>query len=1340
VSEPSVAELRELRNRLDGLTIRDADRLGRRLKNVRGKAGPDMLRQIREQLTAAEALVATREAVVPTITYPDLPVSDRRDVIARAITEHQVVVVAGETGSGKTTQLPKICLELGRGIRGTIGHTQPRRLAARTVAQRIADELGTPLGEAVGYTVRFTDQASDRTLVKLMTDGILLAEMQRDRRLLRYDTLILDEAHERSLNIDFLLGYLRELLPSRPDLKVIVTSATIEPERFAAHFGGAEHGSSGGAEHGSSGGAEHGSSGGAEHGSSGGAPIVEVSGRTYPVEIRYRPLEVVVAAHDGEADPDDPDHEIVRTEMRDQTEAIIDAIGELEKEPPGDVLVFLSGEREIRDTSEALSSALDIHTEVLPLYARLPTAEQQKVFAPHTGRRVVLATNVAETSLTVPGIRYVVDPGTARISRYSRRTKVQRLPIEPISQASAAQRAGRSGRVAPGVCIRLYSEEDFASRPRFTDPEILRTNLAAVILQMAALQLGDIENFGFLDPPEKRSIRDGVLLLQELGAFDRDGAITELGRRLARLPVDPRIGRMILQADAEGCVREALVLAAALSIPDPRERPADREEAARQKHARFADERSDFISYLNLWRYLREQRKERSGNAFRRMCREEFLNYLRIREWQDLTGQLRSIAAEIGIREAHGSHEEADSARIHAALTAGLLSHVGLRVDEGRESRAYLGARNTKFVLAPGSVLTNRPPRWIVVAELVETSRLYGRIAARIEPEAIEHVAEHLVQRTYSEPHWDAKRGAVMAYERVTLYGLPLVARRRVNYARVEPVLARELFIRHALVEGDWQTRHHFFGDNARLREEVEEIEERARRRDLVVGDDEIYAFYDARIPADVVSARHFDAWWRNQRHHTPDLLTFTRDTLLRTEEAAADQPDTWQAGDLSLPVTYRFEPGAEDDGTTVHVPVEVLARLGGDEFAWHVPALREELVTALIRSLPKDLRRNFVPAPDTARAVLATLESGTEPLLQSLQRALRRRTGVLVPIDAFDLDKLPSHLRVTFAVESADGTEVARGKDLEALKGQLAAPARQAVVEAVADGLERSGLRSWPDDLDELPRAVERLSAGHTVRGFPAFVDTGGAVDIRVFATKPEQDAATAPGIRRLLRLCVPAVKTIERQLNPRARLVLGANPDGSLSALLDDCADAAVAVLAPAQVWTRSEFAALRQRVADALSPTTLDIVGRVEKVLAAAHDVQVALPAQPSATQADAIADIRAQFDRLLPHGFVTITGAAHLGDLTRYVTAVSRRLERLPQGVNADRERMTRVHAVQDAYDELRQALSPARAAADDVRDIARMIEELRVSLWAQQLGTARPVSEQRIYRAIDAIAP
>ncbi|MBP2455333.1 ATP-dependent RNA helicase HrpA [Mycolicibacterium lutetiense] len=1288
-------ELRELRARLDGLTFRDAARFERQLKNLRGGNSD----KIAQQISAAEALILTRQAAVPTITYPDLPVSAHRDELAKAISENQVVVVAGATGSGKTTQLPKICLELGRGIRGTIGHTQPRRLAARTVAQRIADELGTPLGDAVGYTVRFTDQASDSTLIKLMTDGILLAEIQRDRRLLRYDTLILDEAHERSLNIDFLLGYLRQLLPQRPDLKVIVTSATIEPERFAAHFNN--------------------------------APIVEVSGRTYPVEIRYRPLEVTVGGDDETEDPDDPDHEIVRTELRDPTEAIVDAVRELESEPPGDVLVFLSGEREIRDTAEALKDLRN--TEVLPLYARLPTADQQKVFQPsHTGRRIVLATNVAETSLTVPGIRYVVDPGTARISRYSRRTKVQRLPIEPISQASAAQRAGRSGRTAPGVCIRLYSEQDFESRPRYTDPEILRTNLAAVILQMAALQLGDIAEFPFLDPPDARSIRDGVQLLQELGAFDNAGALTDVGRRLARLPLDPRVGRMILQADTEGCVREVLVLAAALSIPDPRERPTDKEEAARQKHARFADDSSDFVSYLNLWNYLREQRNQRSGNAFRRMCREEFLHYLRIREWQDLTGQLRSIARDIGIRE---SDETAEPAAIHAALTAGLLSHVGLREGEGRD---YQGARNSKFVLAPGSVLTKKPPRWIVVADLVETSRLFGRVAAKVDPEAIERVAGHLVQRNYSEPHWEAKRGEVVAFERVTLYGLPLVPRRKIGYAQIEPELARELFIRHALVEGDWQTRHHFFRDNARLRAELEEIEERARRRDLLVGDDDIYALYDARIPADVVSARHFDAWWKKQRHKTPDLLTFTRADLVVSEDGA-DNPDTWQAGDLELPLTYRFEPGAADDGVTVHVPVGVLARLGGDGFAWQVPALREELVTALIKSLPKDLRRNFVPAPDTARAILGDIDPSAPSLLDEVQRELCRRSGILVPIDAFDLSKIPDHLRMTFAVESADGKEVARGKDIDALREQLAVPVAQAVADALGGNLERTGLRAWPEDLDELPRTVENVSGGHTVRGYPAFVDTGKSVDIKVFANPAEQAAAMRLGLRRLLRLTAPSpVKAIERGLSTRTRLALNANPDGTLAALLDDCADAAADMLVPKPVWTKAEFAGVLARAGKELGPTTQAGVSRVEKVLAAAHEVQVALPHKPSAVQADAIADIRSQLDRLLPNGFVAATGIARLNDLARYITAIARRLERLPQGLDADRERMARVHAVEDAYDDLVSALSEARAEDPKVRDIAWQIEELRVSLWAQQLGTPRPVSEQRIYKAIDAV--
>jgi ATP-dependent helicase HrpA len=1294
VSSPSLADLQE---RLVGLTLHDEARLGKRLRQSRR---PQDLTAIARQITAGELVIANRTAAVPAITYPDLPVSAKRADLADAIRDHQVVVVAGETGSGKTTQLPKICLELGRGIRGTIGHTQPRRLAARTVAQRIADELQTPLGDVIGYTVRFTDQVSDRTLVKLMTDGILLAEIQRDRMLRRYDTLILDEAHERSLNIDFLIGYLTELLPRRPDLKVIVTSATIDPQRFAAHFDN--------------------------------APIVEVSGRTYPVEIRYRPLEPDVTSSDDD-DPDDPDHDVIhRVVARDQTEAIIDAVHELDATQPGDVLVFLSGEREIRDTADALRSENLRNTEVLPLYARLPTAEQQKVFESHTGRRIVLATNVAETSLTVPGIRYVIDPGTARISRYSRRTKVQRLPIEPISQASAGQRAGRCGRLSDGICIRLYSEQDFESRPRFTEPEILRTNLAAVLLQMAALRIGEVENFPFLDPPDRRSVRDGVALLQELGAFDAAGAISAVGRKLAQLPVDPRLGRMILQAQQEGCVHEVLVIAAGLSIPDPRERPSDREEAARAKHARFADEHSDFIGYLNLWNYVREQRRDLSGNQFRRMCRDEFLHYLRIREWQDLVGQLRTIARSIDIVE---SDQPADPARVHDAVVAGLLGHIGLR--EG-ESRDYLGARNSRFVLAPGSVLSKRPPRWVVVAELVETSRLYGRIGARVEPEAVEKLAPHLVSRTYSEPHWDSKRGAAMAYERVTLYGLPLIARRRVGYSTVEPEVARDLFIRHALVEGDWQTRHHFFRDNEALRADLTEIEERARRRDLLAADDEIFAFYDSRLPPDVVSAQHFDAWWKKARHQTPSLLTLTRDDLLRHEDVD-ESPEVWRSGDLALPVSYRFEPGADDDGVTVHVPVDVLGRLGGLDFSWQVPALREELVTALIRALPKDLRRNFVPVPDTARGVLAEMNPGQEPLLEGVQRELQRRTGVLVPLDAFDLSKLPSHLRVTFAIEDAAGAVVARGKDLTALQEELAGPVRAAVAAAVAGELERDGLTAWPDDLDQLPKLIERTSGEHAVRGYPAFVDGETAIAIRVFASAVEQEAAMRSGVRRLLRRSISSpVKAAERSLSTRARLVLGANPDGSLADLLSDCADAAVDALVDELPWTRGEYDAVREKVAAGIVSETIDIVRRVERVLAAAHEVRSALPANPPPNQVAAVDDVRAQFRRLLPTGFVAAAGRARLADLTRYVTAIARRLDRLSRDIEIDGARMTRVHAVESAYADLVRALPASRASAADVRDIGWQIEELRVSLWAQQLGTPRPVSEQRIYRAIDAI--
>ncbi|MFB9547297.1 ATP-dependent RNA helicase HrpA, partial [Micromonospora sagamiensis] len=1066
VREPAAA-LRELHRRVAELMFRDQRRVQRRLDGARRLRDPARrdaaLAEITADVAGAEARLAARRAAVPRVTYPvGLPVSERKDDIAAAIRDHQVVIVAGETGSGKTTQLPKICLELGRGVQGLIGHTQPRRLAARTVADRIAEELGTELGDVVGYKVRFTDQVSDRSLVKLMTDGILLAELQNDRMLRQYDTLIIDEAHERSLNIDFILGYLRQLLPRRPDLKVIITSATIETDRFARHFAAPP--------------AE-----GETEGKP--APVVEVSGRTYPVEVRYRPLVEVTEAEEDEGDEEN---------VRDQIQAIGDAVEELAAEGPGDILVFLSGEREIRDTAEALGKLVEkkrslLGTEILPLYARLSSAEQHRVFAPHTGRRVVLATNVAETSLTVPGIKYVVDPGTARISRYSSRLKVQRLPIEPVSQASANQRKGRCGRTSDGICIRLYDEQDFLSRPEFTDPEILRTNLASVILQMTAIGLGDIAAFPFIDPPDRRNVTDGVNLLHELGALDvtqTDPAkrLTPLGRRLAQLPVDPRLARMVVEGERNGCATEVVVIAAALSIQDPRERPAEKQAQADQAHARFTDKESDFVTFLNLWRYLREQQRALSSSAFRRMCKAEYLNYLRVREWQDIVSQLRQVlrtpepgaggrgrrgpaadAADGGRRDAaetgggrrdRGADlpEEIDTPKVHQSLLVGLLSHVGLKDPQKHE---YLGARGAKFALFPGSALFRKPPRWVMAAELVETSRLWGRVAGRVEPEWVEPLAQHLVKRSYSEPHWEKKQAAVLAYEKVTLYGVPLVTGRKVNFGRIDPALSRELFIRHALVEGDWSTHHQFYAENQRLLTDIEELEHRARRRDILVDDETIFAFYDQRIPADVVSGRHFDAWWKKTRRERPDLLTFTRDLLVNAGRGGvdeADYPDEWHSDGVTLPLTYRFEPGTPTDGVTVDIPLPLLNQVPAETFDWQVPGLREELVVALIRSLPKVIRRNFVPVPDFARAALAAITPGEEPLLDALTRVLRRMTGVTVPRDAWELDKLPAHLRVTFRVLDEENKPVAEGKDLPALQRQLKAEVRQVVAAAAPD------------------------------------------------------------------------------------------------------------------------------------------------------------------------------------------------------------------------------------------------------------------------------------------------
>ncbi|MFI7408056.1 ATP-dependent RNA helicase HrpA [Streptomyces sp. NPDC049627] len=1322
---PGTPALGALAPRLTELSLRDAQRLGRRLEGARKIRKPEaraaVLAEIEAEIVRGEERVAARRSRVPAVTYPEqLPVSQKKADIAAAIRDHQVVIVAGETGSGKTTQIPKICLELGRGVRGMIGHTQPRRIAARTVAERVAEELDTPLGESVGWKVRFTDQVNpDATFIKLMTDGILLAEIQTDRELRAYDTIIIDEAHERSLNIDFLLGYLAQLLPKRPDLKVVITSATIDPERFSRHFGE--------------------------------APIIEVSGRTYPVEVRYRPLL--------EEDGEDSD--------RDQITAICDAVEELQGEGKGDILVFLSGEREIRDTADALVKKNYRFTEVLPLYARLSHAEQHRVFQPHTGRRIVLATNVAETSLTVPGIKYVIDPGFARISRYSHRTKVQRLPIEAISQASANQRKGRCGRTSDGVCIRLYSEDDFLARPEFTDAEILRTNLASVILQMTAAGLGDIEKFPFIDPPDHRNIRDGVQLLQELGALDpaqKDvrKRLTETGRKLAQLPVDPRLARMVLEADKNGCVREVMVIAAALSIQDPRERPADKQAQADQQHARFKDETSDFLAYLNLWRYVREQQKERGSSSFRRMCKQEYLNFLRIREWQDIYTQLRTVAKQMGI---HLNDEDAPADRIHVSLLAGLLSHIGMKdVKESKDSGPgvrkdggrgeYLGARNAKFAIFPGSALFRKPPRFVMSAELVETSRLWARVNAKIEPEWVEPLAEHLLKRTYSEPHWEKDQAAVMAYEKVTLYGVPIVAQRKVNYGRIDPEASRELFIRNALVEGDWRTHHKFFADNRKLLSEVEELEHRARRRDIVVDDETLFDFYDQKVPAHVVSGAHFDSWWKRKRHEQPDFLDFEREMLIRESAEAvtkADYPDSWRQGQLKFRVTYQFEPGADADGVTVHIPLQVLNQVTDEGFDWQIPGLREELVTELIRSLPKPIRRNYVPAPNFAKRFLDAAVPLQEPLTVTMARELKRMVGVPFEAEDFDWTKVPDHLRITFRIVDERRRKLAEDKDLEALKLRLKPKARKALSQAAAatasreggESLERKGLTDWT--IGSLTRVFETRRAGQPVRAYPALVDDGDTVSVRLFDTEAEQQQAMWKGTRRLIVRNIPVnpAKFASERLTNAQKLALSANPHGSIQALFEDCATAAADKLigdfgGPA--WDEESYRKLYDKVRAEIVDTTVRTVAQVQQVLAAWQAAERRLKAVRSPALLANLTDVRKQLDALVRPGFVTEAGLRRLPDLMRYLIAVDRRLQQMPTNVQRDTTRMEKVHEMQDEYAWLLEQMPQGRPVPQQVLDVRWMLEELRVSYFAHALGTAYPISDKRIVKTIDTLAP
>ncbi|EDL53694.1 ATP-dependent RNA helicase HrpA [Vibrio mediterranei AK1] len=1276
--------------------IRDRFRLSKRIAGATRIKKPEAQSAVFDEIAidiARSMMVAQqRAATKPTINYPEqLPVSQKKDEIAEAIENNQVVIVAGETGSGKTTQLPKICSELGRGQFGLIGHTQPRRLAARSVANRIAEEMETSLGEFVGYKVRFNDQISENTQVKLMTDGILLAEIQHDRFLNQYDTIIIDEAHERSLNIDFILGYLRELLPKRPDLKIIITSATIDPERFSKHFND--------------------------------APIIEVSGRTYPVETRYRPLS-------GDDDGD-----------RDQLEGIFEAVDELCDEGLGDILIFMNGEREIRDTADALAKRNLRDTEIVPLYARLSAGEQNKIFQPHAGRRIVLATNVAETSLTVPGIKYVIDPGTARISRYSYRTKVQRLPIEPVSQASANQRKGRCGRVEEGICIRLYSEEDFESRPEFTDPEILRTNLASVILQMTALGLGDIEAFPFVEAPDKRNIQDGVRLLEELGAIndkakDPKKRLTPIGRKLARLPIDPRLARMVIEAPRLGCLKEVMVIASALSIQDPRERPSDKQQSSDDKHKRFFDKESDFLTFVNLWDYIQKQQKALSGNQFRKQCKQDYLNYLRVREWQDVYFQIHQAMREMDekLNQEPGSYQS-----VHTALLVGLLSHIGVKDQEKNE---YQGARNARFHIFPASGLFKKQPKWIMSAELVETSKLWGRIIAKIQPEWIEPLAKHLIKRSYSEPHWSKKRAAVMAHEKVMLYGVPIVPKRLVNYGAIDPVLSRELFVRSALVEGDWETKHAFFKQNRKLLQEVEELEHKSRRRDILVDDDELFDFYDQRVGTEVVSGRHFDTWWKKASQKNKELLNFEKEMLFKGDASHVtdlDYPNFWHQGGFKLKLSYQFEPGEDSDGVTVHIPLPILNQIDSEGFDWQIPGLRHELVVSLIKALPKTLRKNFVPAPNYADAFLARVTPMEAPLLDALEKELRRMTGVEVLRDDWNLEQLPDHLKITFRAVDHRNRKLKENRNLYELKESLKDKVQQTLSKVADDDIEQQGLHTW--SFGELPKVYSQKRGGFDVKAYPALVDNKDSVEIKLFETEVEQEQVMKEGQRRLLLLNVPSpIKYLHTNLPNKSKLGLYFNPYGKVLDLIDDCIACGIDKLIEGQgglVWDADKFEQLKEYVRGELGDTVVDIAQQVETILTTAFNINKKLKGRVDLTMAFALSDIKAQIEGLIFKGFATECGWKRLPDILRYLKAIEKRMEKLPIDPNRDRMHMLKVESVTQDYKELLNKIPKGMKIPENVKEIRWMLEELRVSYFAQQLGTPYPVSDKRVLNAIDA---
>ena len=1229
------------------------------------------------------------------IHYPDnLPVAEKKQAIYDAIKNNQVVIIAGETGSGKTTQIPKICLELGLGIKGYIGHTQPRRLAARSVANRIAEELKTEIGQLVGYKVRFSDHVSETTLIKLMTDGILLAEIQKDKLLLQYDTIIIDEAHERSLNIDFILGYLKQLLPKRPDLKVIITSATIDVERFSNHFNQ--------------------------------APIIEVSGQTYPVEVRYRPPIF--------NEEDDTNNDF---------QPILDAIEELSAESFGDILIFLTGEREIRDVADILNKLELRHTDILPLYARLSATEQNRIFQSHSKRRIILATNVAETSLTVPGIKYVIDPGLARISRYSYRTKVQRLPIEPISQASANQRKGRCGRTSDGICIRLYDENDFLSRPKFTDPEILRTNLASVILQMTSLGLGNIAAFPFVEAPDSRYIRDGIRLLEELGAIyikHHQYHLTETGKILAQLPIDPRLARMLVEARRLGCTKEIMIITAALSIQDPRERPFDKQQASDEKHRRFADKESDFLSLINLWNYIQEQQNLLSGNQFRRLCQKEFLNYLRIREWQDVYTQIRQTIKQLAFPI---NSKAADYISLHTSLLSGLLSHIGMKEIEKRE---YIGARNIKFAIFPNSALFKSQPKWCIVSELVETSRLWGRTAAKIESEWIEPIAQHLIKYSYTEPRWSKKQGTTIANEKVTLFGLPIVASRIVNYSKIDPVLSRSLFIRHALVEGDWLTNHKFYKQNQKLIKEVEDLEHKSRRQDILIDDDELYEFYDKRIDDSVISTKHFDNWWKQKQKSQPDYLNIKKDMLIKQSAQLvnlSDFPDFWYQDNFKLALEYQFDIGHNRDGVTIKIPIDLLNQIKNRGFDWQVPGFRKDLIIALIKSLPKSLRRNLVPAPNYAEAFLERIRTTDQPILESLENEFRKMTGVKITSEDWQLDQVPDYLKMTFSIINSNNEEIASGKDLVLLKEQLKNEVQKALSTLTTKkvvSIEQSNITDW--NFGTLPTTYEEKQKNYTVKAYPALIDHQNSVSIELVDNQEEQQKLNKLGLRRLLMLNIPSpIKYLHEKLPNKSKLGLYFNSFGTVLMLIDDCIACAVDELIDKynqNIQNQDQYQKLLDYTKTNINETVIDIAKQVESILTLHYNINKKLKGRVDLSLAFALSDIKKQLSNLVYKGFVADSGYKRLADVYRYLLAIEKRIEKLMGNVTKDRQSMNIIEEVEKQYEKWVNSLPQIVRSKDSVINIRWMIQELRVNLFAQQLGTPYPISPKRVKQQIELV--